>query len=232
MCLLALDTSASSCSVAVVRGGELLSEMTVMSPAGAHNRQLMPLVHEVLRQAGLGLNVVDTLAVTVGPGTFTGLRVGLATAQGLALAGGQALLGISTLEAMATQALPYHGLICSLLDARRGEVYLACYRAAGRSLTPVGGEGVGPLDSLLPPHDEPRLFIGAGLARWQAHLVTRLGARAQLAPPWQNVLRASTVAALAAEQMARRGVPEGTVPELRYLRAADAVPRASRRACD
>lgn len=230
MCVLALDSSAASCSVAVMRGAKLLAEETQLSEAGGHTRQLMPLVHKVLDQARLGLSEIKLLAVTVGPGTFTGLRVGLATAQGLALAIGQALVGISTLEALATQALPFEGLICALLDARRDEVYAACYQASAERLISMGPETVGSLESALPAPGTPCVFIGPGASRYRVRILEQQGPQALLARPEQHVLSASSVARMAVARGATGERYDNLGVDLNYLRPADALPRRKRSA--
>src|SRR5262245_52075822 len=98
---------------------------------GSHARTLLPLIDAALAAAGVGLRQLDLLAVSIGPGSFTGLRIGLSVAKGLALATGLPVVGVPTLEAYALHVGPRPGLICPVLDARKGEVYGAVFRWQG-----------------------------------------------------------------------------------------------------
>ena len=125
MKLLAADTALAACSVAVVEGDAVLAHIFVAMERG-HAEALAPMVQEAMRQAALGFAALDRLAVTTGPGTFTGQRVGLAFMRGLRVALGKPLTGITTLAAMGAQAMAETGVAAyaSLHDAKRGEVYL------------------------------------------------------------------------------------------------------------
>ncbi len=132
--ILALDTTLSACSAALVRDGAPLAHRFEVIGRG-HAERLMPMIDAVMRDAGCGYDAVDAVAVTLGPGTFTGVRIGLAAARGLALALDRPLLGISTLEAVAIDLLLRRPDLAArpvtvVHDARRGEVYMQSFRAA------------------------------------------------------------------------------------------------------
>ena len=129
MIVLGLDTCLSSCSVAVVEGERVLGSAREVMARG-HQERLAPMAREVMARAGLSFDRLDRIAVTVGPGSFTGLRVGIAFAKGLALALDLPTVGIGTLEALAA---PGSGLVFPVIDARRGEVYLQGFED-GRAL--------------------------------------------------------------------------------------------------
>jgi len=131
MIVLALDTALETCSAAVVDGGRVLAARSEPMARG-HQERLAPLVAEVVAEAGVGFERLDRIAVTVGPGSFTGLRVGLAFAKGLGLALGRPVIGVGTLEAMAAGS---DGAVAVVLDARREQVYVQAFRD-GR---PLGG---------------------------------------------------------------------------------------------
>lgn len=135
MRILALDTALGACSVAQVQDGVIRARRYQDRTRG-HAEVLMDLVSEVEAEAGFRSLDCDRLAVTVGPGTFTGLRVSLAAARGLALATGLPLVGITTLQAIAAGAEVEHGQVIALLDAKRGEVYGQVF-AAGSETTPL-----------------------------------------------------------------------------------------------
>ena len=139
MILLAADTASRSCGVAVVEDGAVLAEINDVS-GQTHSRHLMAMVDRVLSMSVGGLDRVDGFAVTRGPGSFTGLRIGISTLKGLAEATGKPLVGVSSLEALAWQVFPAERLIVPMLDARRKEVYAARYMRRGTTLTSVGNE--------------------------------------------------------------------------------------------
>ena len=126
MKILGIDTSTKSGSVAILKDEELLAEATLLRNK-THSERLLPSIKYILSECGLHLNDLDALAVTTGPGSFTGLRIGLSTLKGLGWALEKPLLGISTLHALAYN-VPYTNLkICPILDARKGEVYTALF---------------------------------------------------------------------------------------------------------
>lgn len=131
MRLLAFDTATAATTVALADGPSVL-ERRDDPPAGArprHTARLMPLIAELLDEAGWGWDELDRLAVGVGPGTFTGLRIGVATARALAQARGLELVGISTLDSLALNAEA--DVVCAAIDARRGEVFAAAWEGRG-----------------------------------------------------------------------------------------------------
>lgn len=135
MTLLALETATDVCSVALWHGGRPASELTLRRPR-AHAEQLVPMIEDALRQSGVARRDLSSVAVSMGPGSYTGLRIGVSTAKGLAVALGVPLVGVPSLEALAAQAVPWAGAgdgIVAAFKARREEVYLAAFR--------VGAEG-------------------------------------------------------------------------------------------
>lgn len=133
MNILALDTSHGACSAAVVRDGEIFSAYEQRSRE--HAEVIMPMIAQVLDEASLGYEALGAIAVTTGPGSFTGVRVGVSTARGLALATSLPLIGVNSLEVMAHMALEKIDARVDVLgivvDARRGEVYMALYSGEG-----------------------------------------------------------------------------------------------------
>ncbi|HEY3947437.1 tRNA (adenosine(37)-N6)-threonylcarbamoyltransferase complex dimerization subunit type 1 TsaB [Phenylobacterium sp.] len=123
MLTLGLDTCLSACSVAVLDGARVLASAREVMARG-HQERLAPMAREVMAQAGIGFPALDRIATTVGPGSFTGLRVGVAFAKGLSLALDRPAVGIGTLEALAQQA---GGLVFPAIDARRGQLYLQAF---------------------------------------------------------------------------------------------------------
>ena len=127
MLILAFESSAKAASAALVKDGQLLSQYTQCS-ALTHSRTLLPMGEDMLKNAELTLKDVDLIAVAHGPGSFTGIRIGVSMVKGLAWAGDKSCVGVSTLEAMAWHGLAVGGYICPVMDARRSQVYNALFR--------------------------------------------------------------------------------------------------------
>jgi tRNA threonylcarbamoyladenosine biosynthesis protein TsaB len=220
--ILAVDTATRCCSAAVLVGERLAAETAVRSEH-THSEHLIGMVQEVLKSAGLKLQAINGMAVSIGPGSFTGLRIGISTIQGLALAGGIPCVGVSSLEALAGAALPWPQGICALIDARKGEVYAGRYRERNGGLEQLAPEQVLPLEVLLRTIDGPHLFIGDGAERYQGRIQTSLGDLARFAPPERNFPRAGTLARLAQPRLAvRAGTLDASLLVPSYLRQSDA----------
>lgn len=134
MTVLGIDTSAIVCSVGLVSDDKILSEKTI-SNGLTHSETLLPLIKELLEEKSLSLEDIDCLAISTGPGSFTGLRIGISTVKGLAISLGKKCFSASTLEALAMNALHLDGkIICPVMDARRGEFYNALFLVEQGSL--------------------------------------------------------------------------------------------------
>ncbi len=134
MTALGIETATSVCGAAIVRDGTILAQKVLDSPH-VHSEQLVPMIGEVLAAAGIGVGGLDVIAVSIGPGSFTGLRIGLSVAKGLSTASGVPLAAVPTLEALAhaaSAAVPERRII-ALVDAHRGEAFGAVYRKRGEA---------------------------------------------------------------------------------------------------
>ena len=141
--ILGIDTAGAVASVALVKGGAALAERMhpdrdsrpsrspFFSPKGNHAEVLLPLIQELREESGWSLERLTGIALSIGPGSFTGLRIGLATAKGIAYEWGVPVAGVSTLHAHAARIKNFNGVVCALLDARKREVYTALFRSAG-----------------------------------------------------------------------------------------------------
>ena len=127
MLILAFESSAKSALVALVKDGELLSQYSQCS-ALTHSRTLLPMAEDMLKNAEVKLSEVDLIAVAHGPGSFTGIRIGVSTVKGLSWAADKPCVGVSTLEAMAWHGLLSGGYVCPVMDARRQQVYNALFK--------------------------------------------------------------------------------------------------------
>ena len=227
MRILALDTSTRSCSVALLEGEEVIVE-TAVCVAKTHSAHLLAMVEQALRFAGWNPGRLEGLAVGVGPGSFTGLRIGIATAKGIAYAAGIPCVGVGSLEALAASLLPRDETLCALIDARRGELYAAVYRAQGEHLIPVLPERAIPIARLLAGLEGPHLFIGDGALLHAADIRAALGEGARFAPLGQHAPRAAVIGRLARGLLPQAAGDRGFTLRPRYLRGADAwAPRTA-----
>jgi tRNA threonylcarbamoyladenosine biosynthesis protein TsaB len=220
MRVLAVDTTGAHGSVAVVEGGELEGLFGVREKTPRHAEVLLPAIDHLLRSLWLKLEEIDGFAVAVGPGSFTGLRIGIAAVEGLSFATGMPAAGVSALEATAFRFRHLDGLIVSLIEAYRGEIYGAAYRARAGVLHPE----VEPrcttaarfLDRLPEP---PALVAGNGILRHRAAVASRVPS-AVLADP--SFFIGEEVARLGEMKLARgEGALLGSLAPL-YIRPAEA----------
>ena len=196
MILLSIDTSGPACSAALLADGRLLGEIVINS-ALTHSETIMPAVDELLSRESLTCADVDLFAVAAGPGSFTGVRIGVCAAKGMAHATGKPCARVNSLDALAA-GLPFvPGVVCPILDARREQVYCAAYRWTGAALPEkILPDAALPLTELLKalPENEIITFTGDGAAVHEARIRALLGERARFAPPHARVLRASSAA--------------------------------------
>ena len=171
--LLAFETSTEACSVALWRDGQLLERFGVVPRR--HAELALPWAQELLAEAGVARSAIDAIAVGRGPGAFTGVRLGVALAQGIALALDRPVLPVSTLAALAWQA--DGDRILAAIDARMGEVYLGAYLREGDGLRVVQQEAVGKPDAIALPEGDGWIGVGTGYAAGGGGLRSRLGAR-------------------------------------------------------
>lgn len=164
MIILALESSALTASVAVCDGERLLGEYT-LNNGNTHSETLLPIVESLLKFLKLSVSDVDLFACSVGPGSFTGIRIGVATLKGLAFASEKPCVGVSTLEAMAYNLSVPNGLICPVMNARRKQVYAALFREKDGNLErlmPDSAISIEELDKLLADYNEPVYLVGDG----------------------------------------------------------------------
>jgi tRNA threonylcarbamoyladenosine biosynthesis protein TsaB len=165
MLLLALDTTTTVCSVALGDEKKLLAE-TFLNVKRTHSQRLMPVLISLLEHAGLDKKELEGIVVTTGPGSFTGIRIGIATARGLAQGLGIPVIGVMTLDALAEAAAFFEGLICPILDARRDQVYVALYRGGKeglKTMKPVAALALEELVAMIEKYEGEVLFLGDGV---------------------------------------------------------------------
>ena len=221
MKILAVDTATKSCSVAVIDGESLLAESTVADNQ-THARHLLQMIDAVLGQARLEIGELDGLAVSIGPGSFTGLRIGIASIKGLAYSLKKPVVGVSSLKALAYQCRQKPYLICSIIDARKQEVYCCRYRSDSGQLEQEGPEQVAlPLEAIGNIR-EPSIFIGSGAQLYQQSIVDELGQLANFATENEHTIQASAIAWLSLPRFKRRDTDDVHLLVPHYIRKSDA----------
>lgn len=194
MRILAIDTSTRVGSIALVEG-PLLKAQNILDIRATHNQRLLPGIERILTDAGWSLDDLDGFAVSLGPGSFTGLRIGLSIVKGLAWATGKPLVGVPTLDGLAANVsfVPY--MICPILDARKGEIYAALYRQGDEGIPErlTSYMAIKP-EEMLALISETTVIIGDGLLSHGDYLRRELGNLLVLAPPHLSVIHASSLA--------------------------------------
>lgn len=232
MRLLAIETSTVTGAVALLETGRVVAESRV-SIAVTHGERLMAAIDGVLRSARWELADVQAFAVALGPGSFTGLRIGLSTVKGLAFATGKPVVGVPTLDALAWR-LPYCAYpVCPVLDARKNEVYAALYRTREGWLELLEAPRAVPpatlAEELRDATEGPLVFVGDAVLPFGTVFVEVLGPRALLAPADLRLPSAVTVGELGASALARGepADPADLVPL--YVRPSEAELARERR---
>lgn len=217
MNILAIDTSTTSGSIALVRSGRVLANICEAN-VPAHAQWLMCAMDELFSTIEATIEDVDRFAITVGPGSFTGLRIGVSTVKGLAWSLGKPVVGVSTLRALVMNITGQRALLCPVLDARKKELYAALYRVdeEGRiSKELIHDMAIAPADLYDKiaglSFDESVLFLGSGLEKYKSDIEKNV-INSKIAPEdlWQ--IRAVNIAKLAALDGAETMEPGALVP--------------------
>ena len=227
MRILAVDTTTPVGSVAIVDDPGVVAEL---STAGRdrHGETLLSDIRDVFDRAGLTLDDIELLAVGIGPGSFTGLRVGLAAVKGLGLASGHPVVGVGSLEALASALPSSDGLVAPVLDASKGEVFASLYErhpdGLGREwVAPFHAEPLTVVEKLRGAiGDRPVAVSGTGFRRYQTVFSDGMPKTMMAASPLFDVPRASVVAAVAGRRFRERGPDDLATLEPRYVRGSDA----------
>lgn len=238
MKILAIDSSGLVASVAVVEDDILISEYTT-NYKKTHSQTLLPMLDEVKQMTDLDLSTLDAIAVSAGPGSFTGLRIGSATAKGLGLALDKPLIGVPTVDALAMNLYGSGSLICPLMDARRNQVYTGIYTFEPVPVNPgenceqtfqlkiLEEQCVVPIEEIAEKvnalsQGRPVVFLGDGVPVFQEQLRSLIRVPFSFAPASCNRQRAAAVALLAREYAAEGRMENARdhVPE--YLRPSQA----------
>ena len=224
MKILGLDSSGLVASVAVVEDAELRGEYTI-NYKKTHSQTLLPMLDEVAKMIELDLESLDAIAVAGGPGSFTGLRIGSATAKGLGLALQKPLIHVPTVDAMAYNLVGHRDMICPLMDARRNQTYTGLYAFDGNKMQVICEQcavGIEEIIEKVNEQNRPVVFLGDGVPVFASFVKEQCKVPYTFAPAHMNKQRAGAVAVLGM-QMLQNGKAENAAehrPD--YLRLSQA----------
>lgn len=228
MKILGLDSSGLVASVAILENDLLLAEYTT-DYKKTHSQTLLPMLDELRNMIELDMNTVDAIAIASGPGSFTGLRIGSATAKGLGLALQKPLVEVPTLEGLAWNLWGTDRLVCPLMDARRNQVYTAAYEFVPhgedfemRAVIPQNPMDIGEIAEKLNALGRKVIFLGDGVPVYLSVLRERLKVDYHIAPAGNNRQRAASIAALGAVYYAQGRMVDAASHQPEYLRKSQA----------
>ena len=223
MRILGIESAAMTASAAVLEGDRLLAEYTI-DHKKTHSQTLLPMIAEIQKMLELDLDTLDAIAVSEGPGSFTGLRIGCATAKGLGLALDKPLISIPTLDAMAYQIFGVPGVICALMDARKGNVFAGLYRNEKKfeTIRPSCHIQVQELAQVLNELGEPVVVVGDGADSYREELEEYCQIPLRRAPAFACRARAGAVAALGGEYYKEGRTETAAEHTPNYLRVSQA----------
>lgn len=194
MLILGIDTCCMAATAAVMDDDKMIAQ-TVINHKKTHSQKMLPQIEQMLEMAEIDICEIDCFAAAVGPGSFTGVRIGVATAKAMAQACGKPCVGVSTLEALANNNAIFDGIICPILDARRQQVYNSLFR--GISMERLCGDRALGIDELLlelEKFEEKVLFCGDGTLVFKEKITEKLGEKAVFAQRMQNLNLGGSVA--------------------------------------
>ncbi len=230
MLTLAVECATKSIGLAILDEGDVHAELYLR--LGRHHAEvLLPALDRLFIVTGFTPERLDLLACTVGPGSFTGLRIGVSTIKGLALATGKPIVGVSTLEALAMNALPSSHLICPMLDAQRNQVYAGLYRMGPDNLPTAERPDrlTSAPDLLKELPEEEIVFLGDGALRYEKIICETIKARAILCGSSHQRLMASAVGLLGLRQYRSGAIMNTLTFTPRYLRLSEAEATCGKR---
>ena len=224
MKILAIDSSGLVASVAIVEDDNLLGEYT-MNYKKTHSQTLLPMLDEVARMMELDMKTIDVIAVSAGPGSFTGLRIGSATAKGLALALGKEIVSVPTVDAMAYNLWGCDKQICPLMDARRQQAYTGRYTFDGGKFITIEPQTVLSIEEIINQINESgreTVFLGDGVDVFKEYIEQNITVSYYFAPANNNKQRAASVAVLGAALYKEGKAQPAELHKPEYLRLSQA----------
>jgi len=220
--ILAVDLASMCGSIALVAKNITIAEYSLHS-SQTHSKRLIPQIERIIQESGIIWDEIEAIAVSLGPGSFTGLRIALSTVKGLAMAFNKKLIGIATLDGLAAQIQHHPLTICPIMDARKKEVYTALYRcSSAEPATRISKYMVISPDNLTKHITEKTLFIGDAVAIYQDFLQEKLADLAFFGEPIINFTRASAIGLLAQVKFQQNEFLDPATITPLYVRASDA----------
>lgn len=201
MRILALDTSTDVASAAISENGVIIGEYSC-NKGKTHSQKIMPMIQNLLEKLDMSALDMDAFAASVGPGSFTGLRIGVTTVKAMAFAAGKPVISVPTLDALAYNLPMVSSLICPVIDARNNQVFTAVYGFDGGSLkrhTDYLAVHINELADIISHMEGEVIFLGDAAVKHRAFFISELGERVRIAPQNTALAKASSVAALACE---------------------------------
>jgi tRNA threonylcarbamoyladenosine biosynthesis protein TsaB len=202
MRILGIDSSCSAASCAILNDNKLEAEI-FLNHKLLHSIVLFPMIEKVLNMVELNIDDIDGVAVSGGPGSFTGLRIGVSAAKGIVQGGNKKFAAISSLDAMAFQQRGFEGIICPIMDALRDNVYSALYNFDSKKLNKISDYRALHIEELLQElirDDMKVIFCGDGMELHKSIIIDKLKDRAQFSSPSLSLPRASSIAELALDK--------------------------------
>ncbi len=227
MIILGIDTSTNHGSVAIAEGGSLLSE-SFLPLNSSYSKTLINSLDDLLKKCKIGINDIDGFAVSIGPGSFTGLRIGLSTCKGFNLATGKPIVPVGTLDAIAESFLSDSGvfqssiLLCPILDAKKGEVYASLYKNEKGVIKKLEDDMAVSPERLCHKINEPVIFFGEGIKTYGDFIKNKLNGLAHFYNDAQKNSVAASIALLGGKKIERGDIEDSTLLKPRYIRRSEA----------
>lgn len=224
MRILAIDSSSLVASVAIVTDDILTAEYTINFKK-THSQTLMPMIAEISKMTELDMETIDAIAISGGPGSFTGLRIGSATAKGFGLALNKPIINVPTIDAMAYNLYSSKYYICPIMDARRQQVYTGIYRFEGIKMQTIKEQCAISVDELIQELNNigcAVMFVGDGIPVYKDIIDDKLTVEHYYAPSHMNRQKASSLAALAAIYYSEGKIETAAEHKPEYLRLSQA----------
>ena len=230
MKILAIDTTAKTAAIAITDGEKLIASATLNAP-GTHSVTILPAVDMLLKGSSLTVEDIDAFACSAGPGSFTGVRIGVALVKGLAFGTDKPCIGVSSLESLARNLIFTNGIVCPVMDARRNQLYNSVFRCENGCITRLTEDRLLTADELygeLKAYNEPIIFVGDGCDIAETKIVSKDETdRMTVAPElyrWQNgysVAQTALAEYAAATESEKAGFTAAALSPV-YLRASQA----------
>lgn len=234
MIILGIDTSTNQGSVAIAEDGKLLSESFLLLNS-SYSKTLINSLDDLLKKCKIGINDIDGFAVSIGPGSFTGLRIGLSTCKGFNLATGKPIVPVGTLDAITESFFPDSGflnsalrtphselLLCPIIDAKKGEVYASLYKYEKGVIKKLEDDMAVNPEKLCQKINEPAIFFGDGIKSYGDFIKDKLKGLAYFYNDAQKNSVAASIALLGGKKMERGDIEDSTALKPKYIRRSEA----------